>query len=381
MRNFSLCRVHHISIQAGNVGKTRDLFATRLGFRPTFGDFVRGKCIFKILGFPGESCNSDVISECDVTNCTLTPPTDTVKDVCFVVKNIENLLTEIRERKNVAILQDLTSQKCEETGKMRKVAVIQSIVGNVTHTLIEEEESEVVQPKVPHLSKNHITEFDHITYACRIGETNRILEWYEAVFGMKRFDFGDPDGITVQTGNIGMKLNAMEYWMCAETGLCPPGPDSTSSGFPMIVVAEPLPGMDPNNQVDVFIQEHGGPGIQHIGLKTGDVCEAKEELRSKGIEFIEPPPTYYTEVGKLGDICGAGEDLEKLQKYGILIDQEETSSNCDQRQPKYLMQVFTKPIFDKRTFFLELIERRGARGFGAGNITALFKSVQAYMKQ
>jgi hypothetical protein len=56
---------------------------------------------------------ASAISECDVTNCTLTPPTDTVKDVCFVVKNIENLLTEIRERKNVAILQDLTSQKCE----------------------------------------------------------------------------------------------------------------------------------------------------------------------------------------------------------------------------------------------------------------------------
>ena len=66
-------------------------------------------------------------------------------------------------------------------------------------------------------------------------------------------------------------------------------------------------GVDANNQIDVFITEHGGPGVQHIGLNTSDICRSKRFMQQKGVSFIEPPPTYYKEGGKLRDIIKAGE--------------------------------------------------------------------------
>jgi len=228
---------------------------------------------------------------------------------------------------------------------------------------------------------DEVSDLDHIAFACRVGESEGILRWYEDIFQMKSFDFGEGgDGIRIQVDDIGMQLKALEFWRCAEKGLY--AKHSPRSKFPLLVVAEPLPGVDTNNQIDVFVSEHGGPGVQHIGINTTDICRSKEYMRQRGVSFIEPPPTYYREGAKLEDIIKAGESPSKLQEHGILIDYEDyNGSDVPGLESGYLMQVFTKPIFAKRTFFLELIERRGARGFGAGNITALFKAVQSYMRQ
>jgi len=196
---------------------------------------------------------------------------------------------------------------------------------------------------------------------------------------MRAFDFGEGgEGLKIETDDLGMRLKALEYWRCSEKGLFP---SLAKKEFPLLVIAEPLPGIDARNQIDVFLSEHGGPGIQHLGLNTTDICRSKEEMSSKGVDFIVPPHLYYQGFGKLDDIIKAGEDPARLQQHGILIDYEDfDGKNVPGFGSGYLMQVFTKPLFEKDTFFLELIERRGARGFGAGNITALFKAVQAYMK-
>lgn len=162
-----------------------------------------------------------------------------------------------------------------------------------------------------------------------------------------------------------------------------------------------------NTQIESFISEHGSPGIQHVGLHTENMVDTVRELTKLGVKFRHPPPTYYTEVqhlysiaitwvffslhkyspiliisqiGQLDVIKSSGEDVNTMKRLGILLDNEADvfDQGFDPSQECYLMQVFTHPIFERDTFFLEVIQRRGATGFGVGNVTALARSVNAY---
>jgi 4-hydroxyphenylpyruvate dioxygenase len=105
--------------------------------------------------------------------------------------------------------------------------------------------------------------------------------------------------------------------------------------------------------------------VQHLALSTTDIVHAVRELTDRGVEFLRTPDTYYEELpGRVGEI---GEDLDDLRQLGILADRDDEG---------YLLQIFTKPIGDRPTMFLELIERHGARGFGAGNFKALFEAIE-----
>uniref|UniRef100_A0A4W3I556 4-hydroxyphenylpyruvate dioxygenase-like n=1 Tax=Callorhinchus milii TaxID=7868 RepID=A0A4W3I556_CALMI len=101
------------------------------------------------------------------------------------------------------------------------------------------------------------------------------------------------------------------------------------------------------NQVDTFLQQHHGAGIQHVGLYTTDIVSTSKCLMDNGVQFFFPPPAYYTEH-RSNSYLPSGISLFVSFRY--------------------LMQVFTKPLFSEDTFFLELIERKGAAGFGEGNI-------------
>lgn len=147
-----------------------------------------------------------------------------------------------------------------------------------------------------------------------------------------------------------------------------------------------------------FLDNHGGPGLQHIGLTAPNVSETVEWMSSNGAKFRAPPPAYYQLVRlsiflyffnsqkiffvwkqeqKRQEIQAANEDIENFKKLGLLLDSEADINLSEGIQDKFLIQIFTKPIFfpSQDTFFLEILERRGARGFGAGNITALARSI------
>ena len=155
-----------------------------------------------------------------------------------------------------------------------------------------------------------------------------------------------------------------------------------------LVLAEPLPGRE-DSHVQNFIRNHGGPGLQHIGLavsggeaSSGKVERVVADMAARGAQFRRPPPTYYQLPEKEEEIVQAGGSTEVYSDLGLLLDAEaDFNGDCARRDAsdngKYLIQIFTKPLFgpDEDTFFLEVLERRGARGFGAGNITALAKSI------
>lgn len=131
-------------------------------------------------------------------------------------------------------------------------------------------------------------------------------------------------------------------------------------------INEPYDGLK-KSQIEEYINEYRGSGIQHIAILTSDIITSVKNLRENGVEFLDDPPeAYYDDIASKD--FGLTEDLEKLKELGILIDIEGKG---------YLLQIFTKPIGDRPTFFYEIIQRRkGASGFGQGNFQALFESIE-----
>jgi 4-hydroxyphenylpyruvate dioxygenase len=131
-------------------------------------------------------------------------------------------------------------------------------------------------------------------------------------------------------------------------------------------INEPFDGIK-RSQIEEYINEYHGTGIQHIAILTTDIITTVANLRKNGVDFLDSPPdTYYENIAKKD--FGLTEDINKLKENGILIDVEGKG---------YLLQIFTKPIGDRPTFFYEIIQRRkGASGFGQGNFQALFEAIE-----
>ncbi|KAA3616297.1 MAG: 4-hydroxyphenylpyruvate dioxygenase [Calditrichaeota bacterium] len=124
------------------------------------------------------------------------------------------------------------------------------------------------------------------------------------------------------------------------------------------------------SQIEEYIEQYYGSGVQHIAIQTEDIVKTIAALRKNGVEFLTVPDTYYDMLRERADL-NIDENIDDLQKHKILCDKESTG---------YLLQLFTKPIGDRPTFFFEFIQRKGAEGFGKGNFQALFESIELDQK-
>ncbi len=123
-----------------------------------------------------------------------------------------------------------------------------------------------------------------------------------------------------------------------------------------------------NSQIQEFLDEYDGPGVQHIALLTPDIISTVKKMRFGGVSFMDVPDTYYDEefTARVGEIR---ESVEELKSNKILVDRD--------RPDGYLLQLFTHPIFGRPTLFHEVIQRRGnSDGFGEGNFKALFEAIE-----
>ncbi|XP_077190087.1 4-hydroxyphenylpyruvate dioxygenase-like protein [Paroedura picta] len=307
----------------------------------------------------------------------------TASNICFEMENVPGISRSLQEQ-GCQILIPPTNVADE--GGCVTYAVVRSIVGNVCHTLLDR--SRYCGPFLPgfhgvksapeNLSEaREVTHFDHITYACLPGSSQTILDWYKNCFGFQRFFVHQQDaaaeGYSIQGAGMGLRLTAMH---CSGGGLTQLDHDCK------LVLAESLP-QQRKNQVDTFLEQHGGAGIQHVALHTTDIVRTAAAMAKSGATFVEPPVTYYSEKGREKEIQQVGQDPHLLEHYGILLDSEVAGEGGNISpgllDKQYLMQIFTKPLFAEDTFFLELIERCGAVGFGEKNIRALWKAVQNYM--
>ena len=131
-------------------------------------------------------------------------------------------------------------------------------------------------------------------------------------------------------------------------------------------INEPAEGKK-KSQIEEYLEFYRGPGVQHIALATNNIISTVRELRRRGVEFLHVPDTYYDREVLAERIGTIDEPIEELEELGILVDRDPDG---------YLLQIFTKPVQDRPTVFYELIQREGARSFGAGNFKALFEAIE-----
>jgi 4-hydroxyphenylpyruvate dioxygenase len=185
---------------------------------------------------------------------------------------------------------------------------------------------------------------DHI-----VGNVEHMDPWvkfYEDVFNMKEMlHFTDND--------ISTEYSALMSKVVAD-----------GKGVVKFPINEPAEGKR-KSQIEEYLEFYEGPGAQHLAVATRDIVNTVDELRKRGVEFLDIPDAYYDEVPDR--VPEVAPQLDDLRKQGILVDRDDEG---------YLLQIFTKPVGDRPTVFFEVIERHGARGFGDGNFKALFEALE-----
>jgi len=192
---------------------------------------------------------------------------------------------------------------------------------------------------------------DHMVGNVGWGEMNQWVKWYEDVMGFENFLSFDDKQIHTEYSALMSKVM------------------SNGNGRIKFPINEPAKGKK-KSQIEEYLDFYEGSGVQHIAVATDNIISTVSQLRERGIEFLSTPPeAYYKAVpGRLEEFSHElREDIETLKNLGIMIDADEEG---------YLLQIFTKPVEDRPTLFFEIIQRMGARGFGAGNFKALFESIE-----
>ena len=190
-----------------------------------------------------------------------------------------------------------------------------------------------------------LTRIDHLTHNVRRGNMNLWAGFYERLFNFREIRYFSIEG--------------------RETGLF-----SRALTSPCGLIRIPInESQDDKSQIEEYLNEYKGEGIQHIALATDDIARTVDALRARGIEFQDTPDTYYEGVD--ARVPNHQESLPELARRGILIDGSAESG--------ILLQIFTKNAIGP--IFFEVIQRKGNEGFGEGNFQALFESIELDQKR
>ena len=188
---------------------------------------------------------------------------------------------------------------------------------------------------------------DHCVGNVQLGKMDYWVQWYEDVLNFKLFKHFDDNDISTEYSALMSKV--------------------MDSGRELIKIPinEPAEGKK-KSQIQEYLEWHNDtPGIQHLALLTSDAIDSVAQLRSRGVDFLTIPDSYYEMVwDRVGDIK---EDQGSVENLRLLADRDDQG---------YLLQIFTKPLQDRPTMFFEIICRRGSQSFGKGNFKVLFESLE-----
>ncbi|HEY9869409.1 MAG TPA: 4-hydroxyphenylpyruvate dioxygenase [Candidatus Obscuribacterales bacterium] len=270
------------------------------------------------------------------------------------VKNIGLKVRDARKAYETAVSRGARSVSepktvVDEDGTFVSAAV--HTYGDTIHTFIERQNYQGAfapgfKPKKKRTEGIGLLYVDHVVGNVEVGRMEHWVEFYQKVFGFYVYQYFDAKDISTQYSALVSKVMA------------------NKSGTIKLPLNEPAEGLR-RSQIQEYLDYYLAPGVQHIAIGTKDIIATVSELRERGIKFLTVPRSYYDalpeRVGKID------EDIEELAKLGILVDRESEG---------YLLQIFTKPVEDRPTLFFEVIQRKGAKGFGKGNFKALFESIE-----
>lgn len=272
---------------------------------------------------------------------------DFVRDIAFEVDDVDWAYKAALDRGAQGAVEPTTKE--DDLGKVRYAAI--HTYGNVIHTLINRDHYKGhMWPGFREMSEPGdgigIQEIDHCVGNVELGKMNVWVKWYEDVLGFKNLISFDDKDISTEYTSLMSKVMA------------------NGNGRVKFPINEPAAGKK-KSQIDEYLEFFGGPGVQHVALRTDDIVYTVSRLRARGVDFLSVPKSYYDmlpdRVGKID------EDIAVLADLGILVDRDDEG---------YLLQIFTKPITDRPTLFYEIIHRKGAQSFGKGNFKALFESIE-----
>lgn len=340
----------YIELYVGNAWQAMHFYRTMFGFTPVayagLDTGVRDRVSFVIQQ---GKINLVLTSAVDVDSPIaehVRVHGEGVKDIAFEVSDARRAFEETVRRGARPVLEPTAVEGPE--GHIVKATI--GTWGDTVHTFVQRGHYDGpffpgFRPmrNVPPAGRYGLAAVDHIAVSVEQGRLDYWVDFYQRVL-----DFRQSHREDISTEYSAMNSKVVEN----ETG---------KIKFPM---QEPADGKR-KSQIEEYLSFYGGPGAQHIAMLTGNIVEAVQALRANGVEFLRIPNTYYEALeGRVGRLP---EDMATLREFNILVDRDDSG---------YLLQVFSRPLQSRPTLFMEVIQRKGARGFGAGNIRALFEAVE-----
>jgi 4-hydroxyphenylpyruvate dioxygenase len=277
---------------------------------------------------------------------------DGVKDIALWVDDAREAFRIATDRGGVPVQDPIVQE--DDGGRVVTAAI--ATYGDTVHTFVERTNYDGFLPgyepwENPHWDPPSATGLEHVDHCVgnvEEGDMDRYVQYYSDVMGFKNMlAFTDAD--------ISTEYSALMSKVMAN--------GNERIKFP---INEPAEGKR-KSQIEEYLEFYGGPGVQHIALATDDIIATVRELRRRGVDFLRVPDTYYDRDVLAERVGSIEEDIDALEDLGILVDRDPDG---------YLLQIFTKPVQDRPTVFYEIIQRQGARTFGAGNFKALFEAIE-----
>ncbi|WP_026369743.1 4-hydroxyphenylpyruvate dioxygenase [Kallotenue papyrolyticum] len=274
---------------------------------------------------------------------------DGVKDIAFTVDDAAQAFEETVRRGAQPVMEPTVIEG--QKGRVIKATI--ATYGDTVHSFIQRDEYHGTFFPKYHAIKNPprsepvgLAAIDHIVGNVELGQMDRWVDYYNQVLGFRQLVHFSDEQISTEYSALMSKVM------------------QNGTGRIKFPINEPAQGKR-KSQIEEYLEYYHGPGAQHLALLTDDIIATVRKLRENGVEFLRTPDSYYDMLGeRVGKI---DESIDTLRELGILVDRDDEG---------YLLQIFTRPLQDRPTVFFEIIQRKGARGFGAGNFKALFEAIE-----
>lgn len=346
----SLLRIHHVELVVGNAKQAAHYYRSAFGFDqmayrgPETGCPERASYVMRqgnirlILTSP--------LHHLDPLNIWLTLHGDGVRDIAFEVSDA------------AAVFDQAVAGGARPHAAPAAVADAQGAVtfaairtyGEVLHTFVQRDGYPGFLPgfqvrEIPGRGAG-LRCIDHIVGNVEDQQMQRWVQWYDRTLGLGRF-------VSYDDKDISTEYTALRSTVVASA--------DRAIKFP---INEPAEGRK-KSQIQEYIDANVTAGVQHIALATDDILATIAALRANGVEFLPVPQGYYQDLWER--VGAVSEDRRRIQELGLLVDRDDKG---------YLLQLFTRPLQDRPTLFLEIIQRRGSDSFGKGNFKALFVTIE-----